>query len=110
MYDDILGPRHDKPKEPRNKINLHEGNCAPDTCGPDCECDKPEEEEISLDEALEKALEDLDEEDPWDGADEDIDDEDLEDIGEWGDEECDEDCEDDCDNCSKVPPSQDIGC
>ena len=81
MYDDILGPRQDKPKETRNKINLHEGNCAPDSCGPDCACDKPEEEEeLDLEEALAKALDDIDEdpmedEDPWDGADEDIDDE-----------------------------------
>jgi len=106
MYDDILGPRQDKPKEPRTKINLHEGNCAPDSCGPDCDCNKPEEEEeISLDEALKKALDDIEDdenEDPWDGADEDID-EDLDiDIGELG--------EDDGQDDTGLEPSQDIGC
>jgi ribonuclease E len=98
MYEDLLGPRPDKPKEPNNKINLKD------------EEEKEENDPITIDEkgnVIKSSGSGVSSSsDPWGG---DIDDDNLDDdIDDLDDDELDiddledlleEDENDDCDGC-----------
>lgn len=88
MYEDLLGERPEKPKEPKNKVNVKE----------------EEEIDLEMDVGSSSVPEDTPEskvkdgDDPWKGVADDLDLEDLEDM---------DDCDGDCDNCDLECADQD---
>lgn len=93
MYEDLLGERPEKPKEPKNKVNVKE----------------EEEIDLEMDVGSSSVPEDAPDTkdgsvptsgsgDPWAGVSDDLDLEDLEDM---------DDCDGDCENCDLECVGQD---
>lgn len=102
MYDDILGPKEEKPKEISKKIDLSTvkeeadnekvpANKTPQDAQDDDGCEK-----AKVDDDDRKAIKS----DPWKDAGNDITEDDLDDL-------MDDDCDGDCDNCEVECPAED---